>query len=107
MTGPYLALLGLTGPYWDLLKGLIFAFAKAKIIKSDLLNEQVKDLSPRAEVWVKSHVCEKTSIPHMERPVYSPNCLKYCGDLCGTSKCKKRCNQVCRYLHLLLTIRTG
>ena len=33
---------------------------------------------------VKSLLCPKLKLPHMQREIYNPSCLSYCSDLCGT-----------------------
>ena len=58
---------------------------------------------------VKSLVCPKVKLPHMQREIYNPSCLTYCSELCGSRyhyhwleitnkqlsgfRCKGKCNQ--------------
>ena len=46
---------------------------------------------PLLNTVVKMTVCKKIVIPGLERESYSPSCLQYCREMCGT-KCKKKCN---------------
>ena len=41
---------------------------------------------------LKSLVCAKTKLSHMEKTVYNPSCLRYCSELCGV-RCQDRCNK--------------
>lgn len=56
---------------------------------------------------VKSLLCPKVKLPHMQREIYNPSCLSFCTDLCGSrykhnfwfailcgycSRCKRACN---------------
>ena len=40
---------------------------------------------------VKSLVCPKRKLGHMQREIYSPSCLRFCSALCGV-RCKGLCN---------------
>ena len=50
--------------------------------------------SDKAEDWLKDHVCDKQSLPHMQREVRLPSCLQFCVELCGGKKCQDKCNKV-------------
>ena len=47
---------------------------------------------PNIDLMLKSLICEKTKLPHMDRTVYNPSCLRYCPDLCGV-RCRDLCNK--------------
>ena len=49
-------------------------------------------LVPNIDAMLKSLICEKTKLPHMNRTVYDPSCLSYCSELCGV-RCQDRCNK--------------
>ena len=44
------------------------------------------------DVTLKSLVCEKIKLSHMEKTVYNPSCLRYCSYLCGV-RCRDLCNK--------------
>ena len=44
------------------------------------------------DVLLKSLVCDKTKLSHMEKTVYNPSCLRYCSELCGV-RCRDLCNK--------------
>lgn len=52
---------------------------------------QVKSQTAGIDEMLKSLVCPKIDVAHMERNIYDPSCLAYCRDLCGT-RCRKMCN---------------
>ena len=41
---------------------------------------------------LKSLICEKIKLSHMNKTVYNPCCLLYCQDLCGV-RCRDLCNK--------------
>ena len=47
---------------------------------------------PSIDVKLKSLICGKKKLPHMEKTVYDPSCMRYCSDLCGV-RCRNRCNK--------------
>ena len=51
----------------------------------------MKSLPQNIDAMLKSLICDKTKIPHMNKTVYDPSCLRYCSDLCGI-RCKDLCN---------------
>ena len=52
---------------------------------------------------VKETICEKTTVPGLEKQSYLPSCLQQCSEMCGV-RCRRKCweqhqggpNQQCR-----------
>ena len=53
---------------------------------------QVGKQTTSIDEMLKTLVCGKTKVPHMNKTVYNPSCLRYCSELCGV-RCKNLCNQ--------------
>ena len=60
--------------------------------------------SDKAEDWLKDNVCDKQSLPHMQREVRLPSCLQFCVELCGGKKCQNKCNKVLRFGQLWIKV---
>ena len=65
-------------------------------ISTHVQNSQVADCPTSAVEVLKTTVCDKVHVDHFERPLYSPNCVVSCKDICAPKHNKRqpRCSEI-------------